>query len=109
MYTRYIASVPIEIVGALAIVPLIYFVIFVAYKLLTWMKVSQMCTNEHTNHPTLEPQEPDRLLHPEEYESDGENKPLVAKDQGNYPQVIETETYPPCGNSQQPRALAVVA
>ena len=67
-----------------------------------------MCTNEHTNHPTLEPQEPDRLLHPEEYESDGERKPLLAKDQGNYPQVIETETYPPCGNSQQPRALAVV-
>ena len=109
MYTRYIASVPIEIVGALAIVPLIYFVIFVAYKLLTWMKISQMCTNQHTNHPTLEPQEPDRLLHPEEYESDGEHKPLLAKDQGNYPQVIETETYPPCGNSQQPRALAVVA
>ena len=109
MYTRYIASVPIEIVGALAIAPLIYFVIFVAYKLLTWMKVPQMCKNERTNHPTLEPQEPDRLLHPEEYRSDGEHKPLLAKDQGNYPQVVETETYPPCGNSQQARVLAVVA
>ena len=63
-----------------------------------------------TDHPALAPQEPDRLLHPEVYESE-ECKLLLTGGEGdnsaNCPQDIETETYPACGNSQQPTYRAM--
>ena len=55
-------------------VPLIYSIIYVTYELLAWMKVLQM-SKIHEDHPTLESQEPDRLLHPEEYAGSEEHKP----------------------------------
>ena len=90
--------------GVLATVPLIYFIVYVTYKLLTWTKTFHMC-KKRTERPTgLQSQEPDRLLHPEEYETE-EHKPHLVGD--NCPQDIETETYPPCGNSQQPNYWAM--
>ena len=106
MYARYIAPVPFQILGVLSTVPLIYFIVYVTYKLLTWTKALHMC-KKRIDHPTLEPQEPDRLLHPEEYGSEEECKPLLAGKERNSdhcPQDTETETFPPCGNSQQRRA-----
>ena len=67
---------------------------------------------KHTDHPTLQSQEPDRLLHPEEYGSE-ERRPLLAGGEGNNsdhcPQDTETETYPPCGNSHQPSYRLCIA
>ena len=104
MYARYIAPVPFEVLGAISSPLLIYFIVYVTYKLLIWAKALPMCM-KHTDNPTLESQEPDRLLHPEEYDS-GERRPLLVGGEGNNSenchQDIETETYPPCGNSQQP-------
>ena len=111
MYTRYVAPVPFQILGVLATVPLIYFIVYVTYKLLTWTKTFHIC-KKRTECPTgLQSQEPDRLLHPEEYGSEEEHKPLLVggegDNSGNCPQDIETETYPPCRNSQQPGYRAV--
>ena len=109
MYARYIAPVPIAFVAVLATIPLMYFIVYVTYKLLTWTKSVRWC-KKGTEHPTLEPQEPDRLLHPEEYESE-EEKPLLAvgnkRNSDHCPQDTETETYPACGNSQQPSYRAM--
>ena len=107
MYARYIAPVPFQLLGVLATVPLIYFIVYVTYKLLTWTKALHMC-KKHTEYPALQSQEPDRLLHPEEYGSEEEHKPLLVGGEGddsdNCYQDIETETFPACGNSQQRRA-----
>ena len=78
----------------LSTLPLIYLTIYAAYKLLTWTKALQ----QHRDHPALEWQERDRLLHPEEYEGDNSDK---------CPQDTDTETYPACGNSQQPSYRAM--
>ena len=107
MYARYIAPVPFQLLGVLATVPLIYFMVYVTYKLLTWTKAHHLC-KKHPEHPTLQSQEPDRLLHPEEYGSEEECNPLIVGCEGdnseNCYQDIETETFPACGNSQQRRA-----
>ena len=109
MYARYIAPVPFQILGVLSSPLLIYFILYVAYKLLIWTKALPVCM-KHRDHPTLQSQEPDRLLHPEEYNSE-EHKPLLAGGEGNNSenshQDIETETYPQCGNSQQPSYTAI--
>ena len=109
MYARYIAPVPTAFVAVLATIPLMYFIVYVTCKLLTWTKSVRLC-KKGTEHPTLEPQEPDRLLHPEEYESE-EEKSLLAggkeRNSGHCPQDTDTETYPPCGNSQQPSCRAM--
>ena len=64
-------------------------------------KALQKC-RKRTKDSTLEPQEPDRLLHREEYESE-EHKPLLAGGEGDNsdhcPHNTDTETYPACGNS----------
>ena len=105
MYARYVAPVPIEVLGLLATLPLLYFISYGTYKLLLWTKSQLSMCKKRTYHPALQSQEPDRLLHPEEYESE-EFRPLLARGKGdmsdNRPQDIETATYPPCGNSQQP-------
>ena len=104
MYARYIAYVPFKIISVLATVPLIYFIVYLTYKLLTWTRAHHMCKK----HILLESQEPDRLLRPEEYGREEESKPFRAggkeDDSDHCPHNTETETYPPCGNSQQPRA-----
>ena len=110
IYARYVAPVPITFEAAvLSTLPLIYLIVYATYKLLTWTKVLQMC-KKHRNHPALESQEPDRLLHPEEYGSE-EHKPLLAPREGNNSdrctQDTDTETYPACGNSQLPSYRAI--
>ena len=109
MYARYIAPVPTAFVAVFATMPLMYFIVYVTYKLLTWTKALRLC-KKRTEHPTFEPQEPDRLLHPEEYGSE-EEKPLLAvgkeRNSDHCPQDTEAETYPPCGNSQQPSYRAM--
>lgn len=73
-----------------------------------WTKSQLPMCKKLTERPTLQSQEPDRLIHPEEYGSE-EFRPLLAGGEGdksdNCPQDIETDTYPPCGNSQQPSIL----
>ena len=65
------------------------------------MKTLQICKKKHRNQLIPEPEEPDRLTHPEDYEND-EGKLLLFDNQGNnYPQDANLETYPACGNSQQ--------
>ena len=90
IYARYLAPLPMTFEAVMILtVPLIYLTIYATYKLLTWTKALQMC-RKRTKDSTLEPQEPDRLLHPEEYGSE-EHKPLLAPCEGDN-----------CGNSQKP-------
>ena len=110
IYARYLVPLPMTFEAVMLVtVPLIYLIVYATYKLLTWTKALHMC-NKRTNHPALEWQEPDRLLHPEEYGSE-EHKPLLVGREGDNsdkcPQDTETETYPACGNSQKPNYRAI--
>ena len=101
MYSKYVASVPLQITEVLSVVPLVYLVIYVMYRLVVWMKTLHICKKKHRSQLIPETEEPDRLAHPEDYEHD-EVELLLPDDQGNhYPQHSELETYPACGNSQQ--------
>ena len=101
LYSKYVASVPIQIIQmGVAVLP-VYLIIYVIYRLLVWMKALQICKKKHKDQLIPESEEPDRLTHPEDYEKN-ESKSLLPDDQGNYyPQDPELETYPVCGNSQQ--------
>ena len=110
IYARHVAPLPMTFVAVVLLaVPLMYLTIYATYKLLTWTKALQMC-KKHRDHPALEWQEPDRLLHPEEYGNE-EHKPLLAGHEGDNsdkcPHNTETETYPACGNSQKPNYRAI--
>ena len=98
-YSKYVASVPIQIVELIGVVPLVYLVMYVIYRLVAWMKTRQICKKKHKDELIPESEEPGRLTHPEDYE---EVKLLLSDDQGNdHPQDPEVKTYPVCGNSQQ--------
>ena len=99
MYSKYVASVPLQIMEVIGVVPLVYLVIYVVYRLLVWMKTLQIYKKKTRNQLIPESEEPDRLTHPEDYEHIYLFRP---DDQGNdHPQDSELETYPACGNSQQ--------
>ena len=66
----YVASVPISINGVVGVVPSVYLVIYVIYRLVVWMKTLQICKKKQRNQLILETEEPDRLTHPEDYEHD---------------------------------------
>ena len=101
MYSKYAASVPIQIIEVLSLLPLLYLVIYVVYRLVAWMKTLQIFKKKQRNQLIPETEEPDRLTHPEDYENEEEVKLLISDNQGNdYPQDPELETYPACGNSQ---------
>ena len=101
MYSKYVASVPVQIIEVIGALPSVYLVIYVIYKLVEWMKTLQIFKKKQRNQLIPESEEPDRLTHPEDYESE-EVKLLVSDNEGNdYPKDPELETYPACGNSQQ--------
>ena len=101
MYSKYVAPVPIQITEVLGVVPLLYLVIYVVYRLVAWMKTFCIFKKKQRNQLIPETEEPDRLTHPEDYENKEEVKLLISDNQGNdYPQDPELETYPACGNSQ---------
>ena len=61
-----------------------------------------MCKKKHRDELIGELEEPDRLIHPEDYEKDEEVKLLLSDGHGNhFPKDPELETYPVCGHSQQ--------
>ena len=102
MYSKYVASVPVQIIEVMGVVPLVYSIIYVIYRLVVWMKALQICKKTQRNQLIPESEEPDRLTHPGDYENEEEVKLLVSDDQGNdHPQDPELETYPACGNSQK--------
>ena len=101
MYSKYVATVPLEIVEVIGFVPAVYMILYVLYRLVVWMKGLQICKKKHRDELIGESEEPDRLTHPEDYEKD-EVKLLLSDGQENhYPKDPELETYPACGNSQQ--------
>ena len=101
-YTRYIAPVPLEITGAIFLLPLVYSVIYVIYKLLAWIKSLWICKKRNSGRLRLKSQEPDRLANPNEYKHDERLKLLPPPDQEDEcPRNFDTETYPACGNSQR--------
>ena len=101
-YTRYIANVPLEITGVIFLLPFVYSVIYVMYKLLAWIKSLRICMKRNSGRLRLKSQEPDRLANPNEYEHDERLKLLPPPDQEDEcPRNFDTETYPACGNSQQ--------
>ena len=99
-YSEYVALVPFEILKVMAFLPVVYLIIVVTYKLLTWMRALRICKR---NQLILESQEPDRLMHPEEYGCSEEVNLLAPDDQARNesPQDPVRETYPACGHSQQ--------
>ena len=101
MYSKYVASVPIEIMEVIAALLLVYLVFYVVYTLLAWMKTLQIFKKKYKDHLVSETEEPDRLTHPEDYENDKEVRLLLSNDGNDYPQDSKVETYPVCGNSQQ--------
>ena len=101
-YAKYVASIPIPIIEMIVAVPPAYFIIYVIYRLVVWMKTLQICKKKQRNQLIPETEEPDRLAHPEDYEHNEDIYLLFPDDQGNHhPQDPELETYPACGNSQQ--------
>ena len=102
MYSKYVASVPAQTIEVFSVVPPVYMIIYVIYRLVVWMKTLQICKKKQRNQLIPETEEPDRLTHPEDYEQDEDIYLIRPDDQGNhYPQDPELETYPACGNSQQ--------
>ena len=102
MYSKYVASVPLQIMDVLSVVPLVYLIIYVIYRLVVWMKDLRICKKKHRDEVIPESEEPDRLTHPEDYENEEEIKLLISDDQGNdHQKDPKLETYPACGNSQQ--------
>ena len=98
MYSKYVATVPLQIVEVIGFVPPVYMIIYVLYRVVVWMKGLQICKKRYRDELIGESEEPDRLAHPEDYEKD-EVKLLLAD--GHYSQDPELETYPACGNSQR--------
>ena len=104
MYSKYIASVPIQIVEVIDTLLSAYVVVYVMYRLMVWMKTLQIFKKKYKDQLIPDTEEPDRLTHPEDYEDDKEVKLLLSDDQDDdYPQEQDSklETYPMCGNSQQ--------
>ena len=99
MYSKYVASVPLQIMEVIVAVPSVYLIIYVVYRLVVWMKALQVCKKKHKDQLIPETEEPDRLTHPEDYETD--EPTLLLPDDQDYPQDPELETYPVCGNSRQ--------
>ena len=99
MYSKYVASVPIQIMEVIVAVPSVYLIIYVIYRLVVLMKALQICKTKHKYQLIPETEEPDRLTHPEDYETD--EVTLLLPDDQDYRQDPELETYPVCGNSRQ--------
>ena len=98
MYSEYIiVSLPYEVVGVIATVPLIYIIVYVVYRYSYVFKNCRVFLNKHRANSQLEP---DRLLNPQEYRQllptadCPENKHSNSGTPGS-----RDETYPACGNS----------
>ena len=70
MYSKYVASVPIQITESTVAVPLMYMIINLIYRLVVWMKTLQICKKKQRNQLIPESEEPDRLAHPKDYENE---------------------------------------
>ena len=102
MYARYVSLVPTQITEVVGVVPPVYMIIYVIYRLVVWMKGLQICKKKHRDELIPESEEPDRLAHPEDYEHNEDIYLLLPDDQRNdHSQNPKSETYPACGNSQQ--------
>ena len=101
MYAKNIAPIPFEVVVVVSLVPFVYPVIYVTYKLLAWIHVLQVCSKMHRKSLILESQEPDRLTHPEKYQYEEVNLFLPENHQIERPQNSEAEAYPSRGNNWQ--------
>ena len=102
MYSKYVAYVPIQIIEVIGTLLSSYVVVYVIYRLVVWMKTLQIFKKRIKDQLITDTEEPDRLIHHEDYENDREIRLLVSDDQENdYPQDSKVETYPMCGNSQQ--------
>ena len=100
MYAEYIASLPVEVLGVISTVPLIYIVVFVVHRYRNAFRNCCAFLNRYRANP---PFEPDRLINPEEcgqrlpsadcWESEHSNSATLGS---------RDETYPAaCGNSVQ--------
>ena len=67
LYSKFVASVPVQITEVLSVVPLVYLLIYVIYRLVVWMKTLQICKKKHRYEFIPDSEEPDRLTHPENY------------------------------------------
>ena len=67
LYSKFVASVPVQITEVLSVVPLVYLLIYVIYRLVVWMKTLQICKKKHRYELIPDSEEPDRLTHPENY------------------------------------------
>ena len=85
MYSKYVAHVPIQIIEVIGTLLSLYVVVYVIYRLVVWMKTLQ---KKYKDQLIPDTEEPDRLIHPEDYENDKEVKLLLSDDQENdYPQA----------------------
>ena len=100
MYNEYIASVPLEIVGAIAFVPFVYFTVYIAYLVFCHVSILQRCQRFLRKYRTNAQLEPDRLVNPEEYRQLLPNANHEGDDSEDTSHN-EINTHPACGNSLQ--------
>ena len=99
VYTEYVVSLPLEFIGVIATVPLIYIFLYVLIKHKSCFQKCSVFMKKYRTYPQLEP---DRLLNPEEYRhllprtDSSENEHSNTATRGS-----RDGTYPACGNSLQ--------
>ena len=97
MYAQYVASLPFEVVGAIATLPLIYIIVFIVYK---YRSILQQCYVFLKTYRANPPFEPDRLINPEEYGQLLPNADCTESEHSNSETLDSRDvSYPACGNS----------
>ena len=97
MYAQYVASLPFEVVGAIATLPLVYIIVFIVYK---YRSILQQCCVFLKTYRANPPFEPDRLINPEEYGQLLPNADCTESEHSNSETLDSRDvSYPACGNS----------
>ena len=80
MYSKYVAYVPIQIIEVIGTLLSAYVVVYVIYRLVVWMKTLQIFKKKYKDQLITDTEEPDRLIHHEDYENDREIRLFVSDD-----------------------------
>ena len=118
VYNVYVSKIPLELVYAISVLPLLYITLYSSYQFMLWISLTYHCPkihklltllqNANAKASPMQPSSkcdiddlPDRIINPEQYE------PLLATADGRRDKELargmdhETSTLPACGNSWQ--------
>ena len=117
VYARYINHSRFDIAYGLAVIPLLYITLYIAYQMLFRMSLRQRCsslfqklTTQRATLPYVDTHYnsdtddfPDRVAHPEQYEPllpSAERQGRRNENEENTSLCADKETFPACGNSE---------